>query len=36
MPARGASSSLLFRKLTEKAFAPVKGSPSAAGFDLKR
>jgi hypothetical protein len=27
---------LRFVKLTEKAFAPVRASPKAAGFDLKR
>lgn len=32
----GEGAVLRFKKLTNKAFSPVRGSEKAAGFDLKR
>lgn len=36
MPGQVASLTLKFAKLSKNAYAPTKGSPSAAGFDLYR
>jgi len=35
MPANGTSCVLKFAKITEKAFAPTRGSSLAAGYDLR-